>query len=663
MPDTRKLIWKLQGSDENGAGVLYGEGAHGRKYYVEDPRAPDREALEALSSRAGDISVLVIPICSESTITGIIRLMPAVKKIFVVDENSDRLKVWASGFNSRPSRVEVLVLPENEEEAVTVLRENLFRYSGDLMLGRGGVYVPRRFKRLERSFGVFLERAVLRLQQEACSAAAFKTTRSWHLQMNRIVNLKRGRCSVVEPGTFFGTAVIVGAGPSLNSNIDVLKEYRHKAFIISCDSSLNALLESGITPDMVVSSEDMQVSWRFFAKHPERLGHIPLVMPLAGNHTLAAHYPGDVIFTGGPDMPGIFSPLKKALPEVDTGQCVGHYAMLLAFYLGADEIIMCGFDLALKEGRYHCKSMSTPYYDDNPDAFSLIDVEGVDGKMIKTELALYFHLKHFEHIISKLDCRVVDSSEGGARIKGTELLSLRDSLSAGRVESRPEIKSNERFNSFGRADFFQSLSADLGNLKVEIEKNIMSACDAGKAVKRMFRDEGHIFELVSLCSSALVISKLASRGAHDRENAIELLKELDESVDFLRELIVAADYSGGSAVLLLSDGLFEARKYLAGSGRDLVEAMPGTPLPLLWKCIRENKVGTIIAKDGEVIPDVWTVTGIRCVDMKTCLERQYYERSLWCPGYMATASNMNISGKWRKILPGDIDCRRLEDII
>ena len=48
------------------------------------------------------------------------------------------------------------------------------------------------------------------------------------------------------------TAVIVGAGPSLNKNINILKKNKDKVLVISCLHALPALIRNKIDPDIVL---------------------------------------------------------------------------------------------------------------------------------------------------------------------------------------------------------------------------------------------------------------------------------------------------------------------------------------------------------------------------------------------------------------------------
>jgi hypothetical protein len=59
-------------------------------------------------------------------------------------------------------------------------------------------------------------------------------------------------------------AILVASGPSLDLNIDLLKEARKRAAIIACDSAYIPLLKADCTPHMVVSLDPNARNSRFF---------------------------------------------------------------------------------------------------------------------------------------------------------------------------------------------------------------------------------------------------------------------------------------------------------------------------------------------------------------------------------------------------------------
>ena len=648
-----------------------------RLKYAEDPDSPGREAVDILGVRLTELSVIITPPCSRETLEAIAAKAPRLKKIFVADENSDRLSLWEMSL--KPSNVSCEgILTEGGDAALEkIIYEKLSAFYIDMMRGRSAVYIPARFRRLENAFSSALERAVLANQRRFCSSAAHQTTRCWHVIMNYIVNtLFLSRTTYSLPEDFINDSVtIVGAGPSLNGNIDILSKYQDRTFIIACDAALNALLEHGIIPDMAMSSEDLLTSWRFFTKHLEAFNDITLAAPLSGNNVITRNYPGRIVFTAGEDAPLFFRKFKDAAVPMEKGQCVGHYAFNMAMKLKPREIIMTGFDLALKNGEYHCKSMSSPYYKDNPDAFSLTDVKGNDGSTLKTETALLIYLRHFEELIKDSGIRVVNATEGGAFIEGTVLMPLEKALKDKSKKNRLTVQENRKLAGTDTAICLENLKNALENAGTLIEK----ACEsAGEMTAQKFSNpfsgmplDSPVFELIRGSSSFLMITELI-----EALNSIEKigfeefmrisdenLREFSGSVEFLKELLESAHGKTGEKYLVLKTTDVDPAK-IPGfpSGADVIESDAGLQLFEIWRMARENNVGTLIAFNGQVIPDSWVLSGLKCIDVKTLPSPQKPERYLWMPGYSVAGADENITKEWRKVLPPDVDCNKSGEI-
>lgn len=147
--------------------------------------------------------------------------------------------------------------------------------------------------------------------------------------------------------------VIVGAGPSLDRHLDLLKRYEGKAVLLSVDAALKPLLRRGITPDFVFSDEAIDVSHFFDGVDlPENL---------------TAVFPIKV-------FPGLFDlPLSRILLYVENSSAferalhklsgfnavlphaysVSTTAMSFALRLGANPILMVGQDLSFPGGETH----------------------------------------------------------------------------------------------------------------------------------------------------------------------------------------------------------------------------------------------------------------------------------------------------------------------
>ncbi len=59
--------------------------------------------------------------------------------------------------------------------------------------------------------------------------------------------------------------IIVGSGPTLDRNIKYLREVRNRACIISCDSTVKALLDHGVKPHLILSTDSKGKVKEFFS--------------------------------------------------------------------------------------------------------------------------------------------------------------------------------------------------------------------------------------------------------------------------------------------------------------------------------------------------------------------------------------------------------------
>ena len=667
------MNWTVYKKDEKSAGVLALDDGL-RLKYAEDPDSPGNEAVETFGARLKDISIIITAPCSRETIEALAAKAPKLKKIFVADENPERLRLWEESL--RPSGIpcESILTDDTLEKTIY---EKLTGFPVDMMRGRSAVYIPARFRRLENAFASALEQAVLSAQIRFCSSAAHKTTRSWHVIMTYIVNtlfMEKKVYSLPE-GFTAESVTIVGAGPSLNDNIEMLSKYQDRTFIIACDSALNALIEHGITPDIAMSSEDASTSWRFFAKHPEAFNDINLAIPLSGNSVIIRNYRGRIIFTAEEEVPQFFREFKDSVITVERGQCVGHYAFNMAMKLKPREIIMTGFDLALKNGEYHCKSMGSPYYKDNPSVFSLIDIKGNDGSMLKTETALLIYLRQFEELVEACGIRVINATEGGAFIEGTVLMTLEEALKDKPPKTSLQPVENTRFAGIGKTAYLERLGKGLEEAGTLIEK---ARSDAEKMTPEKFKNpfsgmplESPVFELISGISSFLQITELIEAiGSIEATGFEEFMKisrenlaEFMGGVDFLKELLESANAKRGKNYLVLNTpGVDRTKIPGLPSGAHFIESDAGLQLFEIWRLARESDVGTLIAFNGHVIPDAWGLRDLKCIDLRTLPVTESPARYLWIPGYSVAGADEKITEEWRKLLPPDVNCDTIGEI-
>ncbi|AFM42717.1 hypothetical protein Desaci_3836 [Desulfosporosinus acidiphilus SJ4] len=225
--------------------------------------------------------------------------------------------------------------------------------------------------------------------------------------------------------------VIVLAGPSLSKNIDVLKEWQDRVTIFCVNTVFNRLLDYGIIPDAAFS---IDIHSDLAEKHYKRNEPIPKSIVFVANPGVdprCADLFGKhlLIFGGG----GYFQHElaqdmgSEALPA---GLSVTHFAFIVARHLGASPIILIGQDLAYgQEGQTHSRGC---IYDEQNTMLSQNDdvlfLEGYEGGEVSSCQTWKLFRDWYEEFLENNFSLVINATEGGAKIKGTRQLALKDAL-------------------------------------------------------------------------------------------------------------------------------------------------------------------------------------------------------------------------------------------
>lgn len=229
--------------------------------------------------------------------------------------------------------------------------------------------------------------------------------------------------------------IVVAAGPSLDKNIELLAEAKGKACIIACDTALKPLLRRGIVPDFFVVVDPRKPLELF--EHPE-IANIPMISGLNIPYQIMEQHKGKKVLYFDSwiisellekVIPAEKRNLKNAMYGVATGGSVATSAFSVGKLMGAKIIILIGQDLALSGEKEHAEGTFQKDRKFDLKNQALPRVEGIDGEMLPTLHNLKLYLEWFEKQIEKDDSvKVVDATEGGALIHGSEVLTLRETI-------------------------------------------------------------------------------------------------------------------------------------------------------------------------------------------------------------------------------------------
>jgi hypothetical protein len=238
-------------------------------------------------------------------------------------------------------------------------------------------------------------------------------------------------------GKFKGyPAIIVASGPSLDKNIDVLKEAQDKAVIIACDASVPICKSHGVKPDGIASIERDEPTYlcyykdRSFDEDLVLLG-VDLLWP-----KIIEEYPGKMLLSDRTQrgFEKWWCNHFENIGEISVGSSSANVAFAFADLAGCNPIILIGQDLAFTDSKKHSDETHTfvEIEGENSDwQFDGTMVEDIYGNMLRTDRFYMMFKEWFEEAIAEnRNRKVIDATEGGAKIKGAEIRTLKETIDA-----------------------------------------------------------------------------------------------------------------------------------------------------------------------------------------------------------------------------------------
>jgi hypothetical protein len=177
--------------------------------------------------------------------------------------------------------------------------------------------------------------------------------------------------------SYIQEAAIIAAGPSLDKQISVLKEYKSRqVFIICCDTALPALLHHGIEPDAAVSIDCQHISYYHFLCCGRRnLQNIPLLLDIASPPMLSSF--SHLFFSSGHPLAQYISSHWQPFPNLDTsGGNVTYACLSLAENLGAQRVTFFGADFSYVNSRTYARGTYIySYFEKKQNRFSPLEAQ------------------------------------------------------------------------------------------------------------------------------------------------------------------------------------------------------------------------------------------------------------------------------------------------
>lgn len=225
--------------------------------------------------------------------------------------------------------------------------------------------------------------------------------------------------------------IVVATGPSLNKNVELLRGIYDKAVIAGADASLRVLNKRELKPHMVCSLERGVPTSLLFENLEEQafddvyFAAAPVVHPL----TYSA-YKGKRIVVYRNFATFKWLDIEKGILNI--GPSSGNMAFKLLEYMGCDPIILIGQDLAFGEdGNTHASGNTFGEKEDtnkNYNEQNVVMVEGNYVPQLRSTKVWNTFLNYYHKDVVGSPAKVINATEGGAKIHGTTLMTFKEAI-------------------------------------------------------------------------------------------------------------------------------------------------------------------------------------------------------------------------------------------
>ncbi|OOB79646.1 MAG: hypothetical protein BEN18_03550 [Epulopiscium sp. Nuni2H_MBin001] len=236
-------------------------------------------------------------------------------------------------------------------------------------------------------------------------------------------------------------AVIVSAGPSLDKNLEYLKDWN--GLIFCAGRTIVSVRSIGKDADFAGLIDYKKVINQTFMGHND----VPLIALLDAGNTIIEEYRGDLYFVEhtpiAREMAGI------NLPKVNIGGSVATLCLDAAHYMGCNPIVFIGQDLSYSGNQSYSETCNI-HENRERIAQRLENKKGIrpipayNGGEVLTSNTLLVYLRWIEHYIQSCDRTVefINATEGGAKIAGTIQMPFKDVVEKYKHITKPQIEHN-----------------------------------------------------------------------------------------------------------------------------------------------------------------------------------------------------------------------------
>ena len=342
-------------------------------------------------------------------------------------------------------------------------------------------------------------------------------------------------------------AFIIGAGPSLDNDIETIKKYKDNAVIFSCGSAIRTLEKNNIMPDFHIEIERTYDTYKaLMAVDKDYLKQIPFIGMNTIHPDVFNLFKENFMFLKATDSGSYLFP--AGIPQIYySNPTVTNGALSLSLYMGFKNLYLFGVDMGYKDPKYnHSKhniamDKNSPFFKPT-GSDKLIETEGNFGGKFYSEAFLAYAKTSIEELLttSFADGVNVYNCSDGLKIANTI------SLKPENIMIKNEMFNKENAIRFIKKQFSKGYLSRI-NIKYDLNKNLSkidqildsinnnlkNKSEIIDAFYKMYQEfkkfeliSGEIYRLQNIIYSLLVLEQDEEKAVHFINDAFSLVREM-----------------------------------------------------------------------------------------------------------------------------------------
>lgn len=227
------------------------------------------------------------------------------------------------------------------------------------------------------------------------------------------------------------TAILVAAGPSLNFEIEHLKQIKEQgaAVIFSVGSAINTLIDHDIFPDAISTFDPTVNNQIVFKKlNQKNIKSIPMIFGSSIGYEVLQQYDGPKLhmITEKDTISKYFlkSRIDGTLKTINDAPSVAALTLELLSKLKFSKVVLVGQNLAFLEDLHYADGIDYRKPVKVAEQKGTFEIEDVNGNPVNTTNGFFAMKKQIEHYIKVYKINVVNTTVGGAKIEGAKFVPM-----------------------------------------------------------------------------------------------------------------------------------------------------------------------------------------------------------------------------------------------